>query len=82
MMVEPTETEPKRSLDAFIAAMAAIAEEARTQPDLLHTAPHDTPVGRLDEATAARQPVLRWQRPEGASRDGVLVGAADAGSGS
>jgi glycine dehydrogenase subunit 2 len=76
LMVEPTETEPKRSLDAFIAAMAAIADEAETTPELLRTAPHDTPVGRLDEATAARQPVLRWQWDAGAARNGQLVGAA------
>jgi glycine dehydrogenase subunit 2 len=75
MMVEPTETEPKSSLDAFIAAMAAIAEEAGREPELARTAPHATPVGRLDEATAARHPVLRWPTP-GPGRDAVP--AADA----
>ncbi len=61
MMIEPTESESREELDLFIAAMQAIAEEARTQPDLVRTAPHSTRVSRMDEATAARQPVLRWQ---------------------
>ena len=58
LMIEPTESESKDTLDAFIAAMKAIANEAQNQPELLHTAPHSTPVGRLDEVRAARQPVL------------------------
>jgi glycine dehydrogenase subunit 2 len=57
-MVEPTETESKETLDAFAAALGAIAEEAKNQPELLAEAPHDTPVGRLDETAAARKPVL------------------------
>jgi glycine dehydrogenase subunit 2 len=60
LMIEPTETESKETLDQFIAAMEAIAREAREQPDLVHNAPTLTPVGRLDEARAARRPVLRW----------------------
>ncbi len=60
MMIEPTETESKEILDAFIEAMTAIAREARDTPALLHGAPSSTPVGRLDEARAARHPVLRW----------------------
>jgi glycine dehydrogenase subunit 2 len=60
LMIEPTETESKQTLDAFIAAMEAIAREAREQPAVLHEAPTLTPVGRLDEARAARRPVLRW----------------------
>jgi glycine dehydrogenase subunit 2 len=67
MMVEPTETESKPTLDAFAAAMEAIAREAVEQPALLHEAPHDTPVGRLDEASAARHPVLRWPAPAAAT---------------
>jgi glycine dehydrogenase subunit 2 len=63
-MIEPTETESKETLDAFVAAMEAIAREARENPALLHAAPTLTPVGRLDEARAARRPVLRWW-PEG-----------------
>ena len=61
LMVEPTETEGKESLDSFIAAMRAIAQESRETPEVLKTAPHFTPVGRLDEATAARKPILRWK---------------------
>ncbi|NLS75649.1 MAG: aminomethyl-transferring glycine dehydrogenase subunit GcvPB [Chloroflexi bacterium] len=60
LMIEPTETESKRTLDAFIEAMRRIAEEAVAEPQLLHDAPHDTPVRRLDEVRAARQPKLRW----------------------
>ena len=61
LMIEPTETESKETMDAFVEALARIAEEARTQPDLLHGAPHTTPVSRLDEVKAARQPVLRYK---------------------
>jgi glycine dehydrogenase subunit 2 len=61
MMIEPTETESQETLDQFIADMAQIAEEARTHPELLHSAPHHTPVRRLDEVRAARQPILRYQ---------------------
>ena len=60
-MVEPTEAESKETLDAFIDAMLRIAREAEEDPDLLHDAPHTTPVSRLDEARAARQPDLRWR---------------------
>ena len=61
LMVEPTETESKETLDGFIEVMQTIAQEAQDDPDLLHDAPHDTPNTRLDEATAARRPYLRWQ---------------------
>jgi glycine dehydrogenase subunit 2 len=63
IMIEPTETESKQELDAFIDAMLAIAREAEERPDLVKTAPHTTRVGRIDEAAAARRPVLRW-KPE------------------
>jgi glycine dehydrogenase subunit 2 len=59
LMVEPTETESKESLDCLIAAFRQIVEEARTQPELLKEAPRTMPVGRLDEVRAVRQPVLR-----------------------
>ncbi len=62
MMIEPTETESKRTLDQFVADMQRIAEEARTNPDLLHEAPHHTPVRRLDEVQAARKPVLCYRQ--------------------
>ncbi len=64
IMIEPTETEPKSTLDEFIAAMRKISEEAKEDPELLTTAPHSTPLKRLDESRAARQPILRWQKPE------------------
>ena len=58
LMIEPTETEGKPMLDAFAAAMLAIAEEAARDPALVKGAPHSTPVRRLDEVKAARDPVL------------------------
>ena len=61
LMIEPTESETKETLDAFIAALQAIDAEATTEPALVQQAPHTTPVSRLDEATAARRPMLRWQ---------------------
>lgn len=61
MMIEPTETESKETLDAFIAAMRSIAEEAKTDAALITAAPQTTVVGRLDEALAARKPVVRWK---------------------
>jgi glycine dehydrogenase subunit 2 len=61
LMIEPTESEPKEELDAFCDAMIAIAKEAKETPELVRSAPHTTPVRRLDEARAARQPILRWK---------------------
>ena len=61
LMAEPTETESKQTIDALGDALMQIAEEARTDPNLLHTAPISTPVGRLDEARAARQLKVRWE---------------------
>ena len=61
LMIEPTETESLETLDTFIAIMRQIAEEATTNPDLIKQAPSTTVVGRLDEATAARKPNLRWK---------------------
>ncbi|OAT85730.1 aminomethyl-transferring glycine dehydrogenase subunit GcvPB [Desulfotomaculum copahuensis] len=61
MMIEPTETESKETLDRFIASMEQIAREAAEEPEKIHGAPHTTVVGRLDETTAARQPNLRWR---------------------
>jgi glycine dehydrogenase subunit 2 len=58
IMIEPTETESKADLDSFVAAMQAIAEEARTEPETVHSAPHRTKVRRLDEVLAARKPCL------------------------
>ncbi len=61
IMIEPTETESIQTLDAFIEAMIAIAHEAETNPEIVRSAPHETPVTRLDDVTAARHPVLRWR---------------------
>jgi glycine dehydrogenase subunit 2 len=61
MLIEPTETESLETLDAFADALIEIAAEAHTDPALLTGAPHTAPVRRLDEATAARQPNLRWR---------------------
>ena len=67
MLIEPTETEPIETLDAFADALIAIAGRgARPTPELVRDAPHDAPVRRLDEATAARQPNLRWRPMAGA----------------
>ena len=66
MLIEPTETESVETLDAFVDALVAIAGEAHDRPELVTTAPHDAPVRRLDEATAARQPNLRWRPMVGA----------------
>jgi glycine dehydrogenase subunit 2 len=67
MMIEPTETETPETLEQFAAAMLQIAQEAESNPDLLKSAPHYTPVSRLDEVTAARDPVLVYNccSPEG-----------------
>ncbi|HET9956002.1 MAG TPA: aminomethyl-transferring glycine dehydrogenase subunit GcvPB [Polyangiaceae bacterium] len=64
LMVEPTETESKQTLDAFVEAVVAILREARTTPELVQKAPHLTQLGRLDEARAARKPRLRWSPVE------------------
>ena len=66
MMIEPTESESRETLDAFVGAMERIVAEARKDPELLKTAPHTTRVRRLDETRAARKPVLRW-RPAAAA---------------
>ncbi len=60
LLIEPTETESKQTLDAFVAAMQEILEEARTNPDLVKSAPHELPLRRLDEVRAARQLDLAW----------------------
>jgi len=62
IMIEPTETESKETLDAFIDAMIQIAKEAEENPEIVQEAPHSTVVGRLDETTAARKPILRYQK--------------------
>jgi len=64
LMIEPTETESKETLDQFIAAMQEIAREAKDTPDVVRAAPHKPLLSRLDETRAARQPILRW-KPKG-----------------
>jgi glycine cleavage system P protein (glycine dehydrogenase) subunit 2 len=61
LMIEPTESESKEECDLFIDAMWSIAKEAAETPEVVKTAPHTTRVGRLDEVTAARKPILRWK---------------------
>ena len=65
LLIEPTETESIETLDAFVSAVKSIVAEAHSDPELLHAAPHDSPVRRLDETTAARQPNLRWRAMTG-----------------
>jgi glycine dehydrogenase subunit 2 len=60
LMIEPTENESKETIDAFIAVMRKIAEEAKTEPELVKTAPHNTPIGRVDDVLAAKQPVTTY----------------------
>ena len=61
LLVEPTETESKETLDDFIYVIKQIVDEAKTDPELLHNAPHNTPNKRLNEALAARNPKLSWR---------------------
>jgi glycine dehydrogenase subunit 2 len=61
IMIEPTETESRQTLDAFADAMIRVAEECATEPEQVRSAPHRTVVGRLDEVAAARKPNLRWR---------------------
>jgi glycine dehydrogenase subunit 2 len=64
LMIEPTETESRETLDRFVAAMEQIYREAIADPEKVKTAPHTLPVARVDEATAARKPILRWMPPK------------------
>lgn len=64
LMIEPTETESKETLDQFIQAMKTILKEAQEDPEKLKNAPYNTPVGRLDEVLAARQLVVKWEKKE------------------
>ena len=67
MLIEPTESVGRQELDQFISAMQSIAKEALEEPETVLNAPHNTRIGRLDEAAAARKPVLRWQPKERAA---------------
>ena len=61
LMLEPTETESRQTLDEAAAAFAQIYEDIQAQPEALHAAPTSTPIGRPDEVLAARKPVLRYE---------------------
>ena len=62
LMIEPTENESKETIDSFIAVMRMIAEEAKTDPELVKSAPHNTPIGRVDDVLAAKHPVVTWSQ--------------------
>ena len=64
LMIEPTETEPKERLDHFADAIKAILDEAAQDPEIAKNAPYTTPVRRLDEAGAAKRPIVRQPRAE------------------
>ena len=62
LMIEPTENESKETLDGFIAVMRKIAEEAKNDPELVKSAPHNTPIGRVDDVLAAKHPVVTYKQ--------------------
>jgi len=62
LMIEPTENESKETIDGFIDVMRRIADEAKNDPELVKTAPHNTPIGRVDDVLAAKHPVVTWQQ--------------------
>jgi glycine dehydrogenase subunit 2 len=76
LMIEPTETEAKETLDAFCDAMLAIAREAADEPELLKEAPHHRPVERLDEVRAAKRPVVKYGFEEHAQAEAEAAPAA------
>jgi glycine dehydrogenase subunit 2 len=79
LMIEPTETEPKERLDHFAGAIRAILEEAAEDPEIARNAPYSTPVRRLDEAGAAKRPVVR-QQPGPPPGDPERAADSDAGA--
>ena len=62
LMIEPTENESKETIDGFISVMHRIAEEAKTAPDMVKSAPHDTPIGRVDDVLAAKHPITTYKQ--------------------
>ena len=62
LMIEPTENESKETLDGFIAVMRKIAEEAKTDPEMVKSAPHTTPIGRVDDVLAAKYPITTYKQ--------------------
>ena len=75
MLIEPTESVGRQELDQFIDAMRSIAREAIDDPELVLNAPHTTRIGRLDEAAAARKPVLRWKPKEAETEPLAVAGS-------
>jgi glycine dehydrogenase subunit 2 len=73
LMIEPTETESKETMDAFAEVMIQIAKEVEENPDIVLDAPHTTIIGRLDEVQAARQPILRYSKENSEERKGESV---------
>lgn len=71
MLIEPTESVGRADLDAFVDAMISIDEESKSNPELVINAPHSTRIGRLDEAAAARKPILRWREDSETSSAGA-----------
>ncbi|MFJ5760258.1 aminomethyl-transferring glycine dehydrogenase subunit GcvPB [Neobacillus sp. NPDC093182] len=72
LMIEPTETETKETLDAFADVMIQIAKEVEENPGVVLDAPHTTVIGRLDEVQAARQPILRYTKEKAVTKESVL----------
>ena len=62
LMIEPPENESKETLDGFIAVMRKIAQEAKENPDIVKSAPHNTPIGRVDDVLAAKHPVVTYKQ--------------------
>ena len=79
-MIEPTETETKERLDHFADVVRAILEEAAEDPEIARNAPYTTPVRRLDEAGAAKRPVVRWRPTQRTRRSGARADAAAGGT--
>ena len=61
-MIEPTENESKETIDGFIQVMRKIAQEAKENPELVKSAPHNTPIGRVDDVLAAKHPVVTFRQ--------------------
>lgn len=71
LMIEPTENESKETLDDFIAVMRRIAEEAKNDPELVKTAPHNTPIGRVDDVLAAKHPIVTWRQLQAEANEAI-----------
>jgi len=62
LMIEPTENESKETIDGFISVMKQISREAKENPDIVKSAPHNTPIGRVDDVLAAKHPILTYKQ--------------------